>query len=419
MSDKKRIYLSGYAKRKLKKESEDALFNKSNNSSFINPGFNNWKKCHEKVKEHENSAIHRKSMLTWLDRVNAKNRIDKTMAEQMLSEKKYWVEVLRRVVSVVKFLAVRGLAFEGNDSRLGSSSNGNFLGILEVISEFDPFLKQHMNERANKGPGNVFYISMRICNEIIDLMGNEVLLEIIKQLQETKYFGLILDSTPDRAHKDQFAVIVRYCYKGLVVERFLTYIHILSHTGISMAEEVIHFLENNNINLQHCRGQSYDNANNMTGIYEGLQAQIKKKCSVALFAPCFAHSLNLVGTHTVKCCLEAIHFFGIVQKLYAFFVASTHRWNLLLTGLQSEEKNKIIVLKTLITELDIRLNAYDNLCSIFGFITKFGSQLLSETSADIFISTFKDDIDTINIRQKIVHFSSYFRIVKQKEQIQN
>ncbi|KAL4092349.1 hypothetical protein QTP88_026870 [Uroleucon formosanum] len=284
------------------------LFNKSNNSSFINPGFNNWKKSHEKVKEHENSAIHRKSMLTWLDRVNTKNRIDKTMAEQMSSEKKYWVEVLRRVVSVVKFLAVHGLAFEGNDWRLGSSSNGNFLGILEVISEFDPFLKQHMNERANEGSGNVSYISMRICNEIIDLMGNEVLLEIIKQLQKTKYFGIILDSTPDRAHKDQFAV-VRYCYKGLVVERFLTYIHILSHTGISMAEEVIHFLENNNINLQHCRGQSYDNANNMT-------------------------------------------------------------------------------------------------CN-FGFITKFGSRLLSETSADIFISTFKDNIDTINIRQEIVHFSSY------------
>ncbi|XP_025424092.1 uncharacterized protein LOC112693317 [Sipha flava] len=127
-----------------------------------------------------------------------------------MNEKKYWVKVLHRVVSVVKFLAVRGLVFEGNDSRLGSLSNGNFLGILEVISEFDPFLKQHMNERANKGSGN---------------------------LQESKYFGLILDSTPDRAHRDQFAVVVRYCYKGLVLERFLTYIHILNHTGISTAEE--------------------------------------------------------------------------------------------------------------------------------------------------------------------------------------
>jgi hypothetical protein len=51
--------------------------------------------------------------------------------------------VLHRVVSVVKFLAVRGLAFEGNDSQLGSPSNVNFLGILEVIFEFNPFLKQH------------------------------------------------------------------------------------------------------------------------------------------------------------------------------------------------------------------------------------------------------------------------------------
>lgn len=56
-------------------------------------------------------------------------------------------------------------------------------------------------------------------------------------------------------------------------------------------------------------------------------------------APCYAHSLNLVGTYAVKCGLETIHFFGIVQKLYAFFVASTHRWNLLLTGLESKEKN--------------------------------------------------------------------------------
>jgi len=59
-------------------------------------------------------------------------------------KKKYWIEMLcsGRVVSVVKFLAVRGLAFEDNDSRLGSLNNGNFLGIFVVISEFKPFFKQ-------------------------------------------------------------------------------------------------------------------------------------------------------------------------------------------------------------------------------------------------------------------------------------
>lgn len=79
---------------------------------------------------------------------------------------------------------------------------------------------------------------MLIYNEIIDVMENEVLLEITKQLQETKYFGLILNSTPDRAHRIKFSVVDRYCYNGLVVERFLTCIHILSYTGISIVEKV-------------------------------------------------------------------------------------------------------------------------------------------------------------------------------------
>lgn len=32
---------------------------------------------------------------------------------------------------------------------------------------------------------------------------------------------------------------------------------------------------------------------------------------------------------------------------------------------------------------------------------------MSETSADIFISTLKDDIDATNINQEVVDFSSY------------
>jgi hypothetical protein len=48
-------------------------------------------KTYEKVKEHGNSENYRESMLTWLDRENTKHRIDKTMAEKMLNDKKYWV----------------------------------------------------------------------------------------------------------------------------------------------------------------------------------------------------------------------------------------------------------------------------------------------------------------------------------------
>jgi hypothetical protein len=45
-----------------------------------------------------------------------------------------------------------------------------------------------------------------------------------------------------------------------------------------------------------------------------------------VYVPCAAHSLNLVGKSAVSCCLESVGFFGFVQGLYYFLVASTHRW---------------------------------------------------------------------------------------------
>ena len=42
--------------------------------------------------------------------------------------------------------------------------------------------------------------------------------------------------------------------------------------------------------------------------------------------PCATHSLNLVGQSAVSWCLESVGFFGFVQGLYSFLVASTHRW---------------------------------------------------------------------------------------------
>ena len=88
------------------------------------------------------------------------------------------MEVLRRIVVVIKFLAVRGLTVEGDGSKLGSIHKGIFLGIIEHIAEFDPFLKQHLTDYGNKGHGNVSYLSNTTCNELIDLMAHEVLKEI-------------------------------------------------------------------------------------------------------------------------------------------------------------------------------------------------------------------------------------------------
>jgi len=36
------------------------------------------------------------------------------------------------------------LALRGSNEIVGSRDNGNYLGILELIGQFDPFLSQHI-----------------------------------------------------------------------------------------------------------------------------------------------------------------------------------------------------------------------------------------------------------------------------------
>ena len=73
------------------------------------------------------------------------------------------------------------------------------------------------------------------------------------------------------------------------------------------------------------RGQSYDNALNMSGKYTGLQARIHQLNEFAIYVPCAGHSLNLVGVKAAECCLQTVTFFDFVQHLYTFFAGSTHR----------------------------------------------------------------------------------------------
>ena len=85
-----------------------------------------------------------------------------------------------------------------------------------------------------------------------------------------------------------------------------------------MAELILNFFEELEIDFSKCRGQSYDNASNMAAKYNGIQQKILEKNKFAKFIPCAGHSLNLVGRAAVDSCLDAVNFFGVVNELYCF-----------------------------------------------------------------------------------------------------
>ncbi|XP_065665627.1 zinc finger MYM-type protein 1-like [Hydra vulgaris] len=286
------------------------------------------KKAKQTMFGHENSKEHIQCMIKWIEFIKQNTHVDEDMVSQIKREINYWSAILNIIVAVIRILAGRGLAFRGHNEVIRSSNNGNYLGMLELLTQFDPVLKQHIDTFANKCKGNVNYLSKTICEELIDIMSQKVLTHIFTEIKKAKYWGIIVDSTPIISHVDQFSVIFRYYLNGHVYERFFCFLQIKSYDGKSLITDILDLLERYDIDITNCRGQAYDNASNMSGKYSGLQARLKERSELAFYIPCAGHSLNLVGQcNAVHQFYNALHCTALL--LNAMQKTSTRRWDLL------------------------------------------------------------------------------------------
>ena len=163
-------------------------------SQFGTSGIDDWRNGTKRIKEHEDGSEHKEGLITYSQRKTSIGCIDDKLMQQFDAENSYWKNLLHRLIIVIKFIATRGLAFRGSNEELGSKKNGNYLGFLELISSFDPFLKNHFQVYGNKGHGYTWYLSANICEEIIEIMAKKLLNYIINDLKK-KYiilFALIL-----------------------------------------------------------------------------------------------------------------------------------------------------------------------------------------------------------------------------------
>ena len=245
----------------------------------------------------------------------------------------YWRNLMCRLLKIIQFLAVRNIALRGTSGheKIGDPKNGLFLGLVELIAEFDPVLSEHVC-KINCRDIYHHYLGKHIQNELIELVGNKILKTILSATNRNKYYSTILDCTPDISHTEQMPLVIRYV--GVVgenvkiEEHFLCFIEVNSTSSENLTNVVVQKLEEINLPFENCRGQAYDSGANMSGKNTGLQ-RILDLNPLALFLPCASHSLNLVLCDSAKSCKEFFTFFGNIQKIYAIFSSSTKRWDVL------------------------------------------------------------------------------------------
>ena len=198
----------------------------------------NWRKLYEKIPQHQKSHVHKSCYLEWrrLEKAIAKSAtIDIALDQSIRSEVLKWKLILTRMLDVTLFLAERGLPFRGNSEKISDLHNGLFLGICELLERYDKVLELHIasvkEAQDSSNRMQVTYLSKDTQNEFIECCAHSVLKRLLKEIEDSKYYAIIVDATPDTAHLEQNVFILRYVYRStepggkyVVQERFLEFV---------------------------------------------------------------------------------------------------------------------------------------------------------------------------------------------------
>lgn len=71
--------------------------------------------------------------------------IDDEFQKNLQNEKKKWHSIIKIIIDVILFCAKHNLPLRGSSDKLGEDNNGIFLGLIELISHYDPILSDHVN----------------------------------------------------------------------------------------------------------------------------------------------------------------------------------------------------------------------------------------------------------------------------------
>ena len=120
---------------------------------------------------------------------------------------------------------------------------------------------------------------------------------------------------------------LRYVVNNQLREDFIDYVSVEDMTGEGLAAAILTHLRQLRLDLSFMVGQGYDGASAMKGIFNGVQAIIRRQLPAAVYVHCSSHCLNLtLSTACKQTQIRNAH--GIVGEVAVFFNRSAKRVSL-------------------------------------------------------------------------------------------
>jgi len=149
--------------------------------------------------------------------------------------------------------------------------------------------------------------------------------DILNDIKAAPFFSVMVDTTQDISKTDQLSQVIRYVTVETdvagkpdrlnICESFIGFLVVDDQSASSLCDTVVQkCIEDNGLKLAKLRGQGYDGAASMSGIYSGVQAQIVAKQPKAVYVHCAAHNLNLVLNDAVSDVVDVRNFLALLNR---------------------------------------------------------------------------------------------------------
>lgn len=106
--------------------------------------------------------------------------IDNIYLRKIDYEKQYWKNVLKLILSTICYLAKNGDVFHWTSDVIHTENNGKFLGIIEIVANFDTVIQKHLRRIKNKETHD-HYLCYQIQDGLIELIVQEIRQQFIEK----------------------------------------------------------------------------------------------------------------------------------------------------------------------------------------------------------------------------------------------